>query len=147
MANNSRIFKYKLALYLFIVVCVRLQAQDSIEKLRMIRDSSLGIVISQQKFDSVADSLLVKFGSDSTEKKIDDYLQLIRVGNTIAFNVHSDTAKKYKDLLNLYLFKYMNKIAKLTDASISVGFSYYSRKYDIQIGGIKTKNNFYKIVH
>jgi hypothetical protein len=95
----------------------------------------------------LVDSLLIKFRSDTLGKKIEDYLLLFRVGNTIAFDQPYDFCQKHRELLSLFLFKYTNKIEVLTDATISIGYSLYSKKYDLQFGGVKTKNNYYRIVH
>lgn len=149
MVIKIRAVRYTLALCLLLFFCFKSQAQNNAEKLRALRDSSLGIVISEQKFDSLVNSLLIQFRSDTSAKKIEDYLLLIRVGNTIEFDhlYLTDSLKGYDELLNLYLFKYMNKIEKLTHATISIGYSLYSKEYNLQIGGMKTKDNFFKIVH
>jgi len=52
----------------------------------------------------------------------------------------SDTSKKCDQLNKLFLFRYMNKIVKLTGATFSIGMSYYSKIYNLQIGGRWTEN-------
>lgn len=78
---------------------------------------------------------------------MEDYLQIVRVGNTIVFDQMEDNNKSYNELYYLYGRKYMPTIAKVLDAEISIGLSFYSKKYDLLIGGRKTKNNFYRIVN
>jgi hypothetical protein len=147
MASKFKTVKYVCTFSILWLFYFKSQAQSDIERRSWLADSSLGIVISAHQFDSLVVSLLTLFGSDTSEKKIDDYLSLIRVGNTIEFDELSDSSNECKKLLNLYLLKYMRKIAKLTDATLSIGWSYYSKKYDLQIGGVKTKNNCYRIIH
>lgn len=147
MVSKINVVKYIWAFGLLFFFCFKSKAQSSVVKRALQADSTLGIVISAQQFDSLAKSLTIKFESDTSEKKIEDYLLLIRVCNTIEFNLLVDSSEMYKQLNDLYLFKYMRKIAELTDATISIGYSYYSKKYDIQIGGVKTKNNCFRIIH
>jgi hypothetical protein len=132
-------------LSLLTLFYVRSQAQSIEEKYRLI--DTLGIVISAHEFDSLVDSLSSKFKSDTSAKGIKDYLLLIRVGNTIAFDHLYESSTKCNELFTLFASKYMDTIVKLTDATISIGLSYYSKKYDLQIGGVKTKNNWYRIIH
>jgi hypothetical protein len=108
---------------------------------------TFGIRISIKQFDSLTQYLLVKFHSDSSLKSMEDYLQIVRVGNTIVFDQMEDNNKSYNELYYLYGRKYMPTIAKVLDAEISIGLSFYSKKYDLLIGGRKTKNNFYRIVN
>jgi len=146
MVNKLRASRYTLFLVALLLFCLKSQAQNSAERLRALRDSSLGVVISPQKFDSLVSSLLIKFKSDTSEKKMEDYILMVKVCNTIGFDQLVDSSKIYKELFNLYNLKYVKTIAEATDATISIGYSYYSKKYDLQIGGIRTKNNFFKIV-
>jgi len=149
MANKSRTVRYIFALLLVLLYSCKSQAQSIVaweEKLRLLNDS-FGIAIPSHQFDSLVGSLLIKFRSDTSEKKIEDYILLVKVGNTIGFNQLFDSCNEFKELYNLYLFKYMNIIAKVTDATISIGYSWYSKKYDLQIGGVRTKNNYFRIVH
>jgi hypothetical protein len=148
MASKFRILRYSISLFLLLLSCFELQAQSIIggeERQRALKDS-LGIVIPAHQFDSLVGFLLIKF-KDSSEKKIEDYILLVKVGNTIAFDQLFDSCRECNELYNLYLFKYMKTIAKVTDATISIGLSYYSKKYDLQIGGVRTKNNYFRIVH
>ena len=134
-----------LVLFLLILSYVKSQAQNIEGKSRLI--DTFGIAISAHEFDSLVNSCLSKFKSDTSAKGIKDYLLLIRVGNTIGFNHLYDSSTKYNQLFSLFASKYMDSIVKLTDATMSIGASYYSKKYDLQIGGLKTGNNCYKITH
>jgi len=145
MAIKLMAIKCAVALSLLMLFYVRSQAQSINEKYRLV--DTIGIVISPHEFDSLVESLLSKFKSDTSAKEIKDYLLLIRVGNTIAFDHLYDSSIKCNELFNLFASKYMDTIVKLTDATFSIGLSYYSQKYDLQIGGVKTKNNWYRIIH
>lgn len=147
MVSKIQMIKYICVFSLLFFFHSGSQAQSNVVKRALQADSTLGIVISAQQFDSLAESLLTKFGSDTSEKKIEDYLSLIRVCNTIDLNLLVDSSETYKKLDDLYLFKYMDKIVQLTDATMSIGASLYSKKYDMQIGGVKTKNNCFRIIH
>jgi hypothetical protein len=147
MVNKLKAVKHVLVFLLPLFLCLQSQAQHAIEKRARLADSSFGVVISAHQFDYLVKTLLTKFESDTSEKKIKDYLLLIKVGNTIEFDHLFDSSREFKELNDLYLYKYMKKIVQLTDATLSYDYSYYSKKYDIQIGGVKTKNNFYRIVN
>jgi hypothetical protein len=136
--------KYLIAIFLVVLSFVKSKAQSIEEKYRLI--DTLGIAISPQKFDSLLKSSLTKFRSDTAVKRIDDYIQLIRLTNTITLDHLDDSSADCKELYNLFVSKYMDSVVKATDATISIGFSYYSKKYDLQIGAVKTKNNCFKII-
>jgi hypothetical protein len=108
---------------------------------------TLGIPISPEQFDSLASVILIKFQSFDDSKSLKDDIIFIRLINTIHFEKLIDISNKYDSLNDLFFKKYLNKIVIITDAQISIGMSYYSKKYDLQIGGKKTKNNFYRIIH
>ena len=108
---------------------------------------TLGIPMSAEQFDSLAGIILIKFQSFDDSKSLKDDIIFIRVINTIHFERLIDKSNKYDSLNNLFFKKYLNKIVDITDAKISIGMSYYSKKYDLQIGGKKTENNFYRIIH
>ena len=148
MATKPIASKYKFVLFLLLLFYINSKAEGMTAAATqyLVKDSS-GIVISAHQFDSLVGSLLIKFKSDTSEKKIEDYILLVKVCNTIGFDQLYDSCKKCNELYNLYNLKYVKIIAKATDATISIGYSYYSKKYDLQIGGKRTKNNYFRIVH
>jgi hypothetical protein len=111
-----------------------------------IKTDTLGIPIKAAKFDTLVNTLLGKFRTTDSSKSIDDYLSLVRVVNTIEFEDLEHKNENYDELSNLFFKKCLETTIKVTDAKISIGLGYYSKKYDIQIGGRKTRNNFYKIM-
>lgn len=150
MGSKLIAVKSALILWLLILGHLKSQGQNTMDSLRSLRDSSLGVAISAYQFDSLVATLLSKFESDTSEKKIQDYLLLVKVCNTIGFGQMFESDKEFetkecKQLSDLYLHKYLDTIIKITDATVSIGYSLYSKKYDLQIGGVKTKDNFYKI--
>jgi hypothetical protein len=110
-----------------------------------IATDSLGIPISSHQFDSLVQALLIRFQSDTSVAKIEDDLLFVKASNTIAFCWLEDKKEIYHELFYLFGTKYVNKIVKVLDAQMSKGLSYYSRQYDLQIGGWKTRNNFCKL--
>jgi hypothetical protein len=106
-----------------------------------------GIVISAGQFDALVGSLLIKFKSDTSNKTIEDYILLVKVCNTIAYDRLSDSCNECNELYNLYVFKYFKIAVKVTDATVYVGYDCYSKKYDLQFGGRKKKNNHFQIIH
>jgi hypothetical protein len=108
-------------------------------------NDTTGVLISSRGFDSLVQSLLMKFSSDTSVKLMDDYIVLVKAANTIAFGQLNESSRYCKELYDLFLFKYLNIIVKLTDAKLSKGLSYYSKKYDLLIGGGKYKTNYYRI--
>jgi hypothetical protein len=111
-----------------------------------IDKDSFGIRISSHQFDSLVQSLLIKFRSDSSQKSVEDYLQIVKVCNTIAYFNMEDKRTDCDELYSqLYIHKYLDKARDILGAEIGPGMSLYSQKYDMQMGGRKTKNNWYRI--
>jgi hypothetical protein len=108
---------------------------------------SLGIVISAHQFDSLVGCLLIKFKSDTSQRKIDDYILLVKVCNTIIYDQLGDSSEECRELYSLYVYKYFKIAVEKTEAAIFDGYACYSKKYDLQFGGRKTKNNFFRIIH
>lgn len=147
MATKLITSKYKFVLFLLLLFHFKSHAANiAYESQHILQDSS-GIVISAQQFDSLVKSLLVKFKSDTSEKKIEDYISLVKVCNTIGFDQLAVSCRECNDLDSLYASKYLKIIAKVMDATVSIHYSLYSKKYDLQIGGIRTKNNHFRIIH
>jgi hypothetical protein len=111
-----------------------------------VANDSLGIPISSHQFDSLVQALLIRFRSDTSVAKIDDDLLFVKASNTIAFCWLADKNENYNELFTLFSTKYVQKIAKALNAVEWKGLSYYSRQYDLLIGGGKTRNNFYRII-
>jgi hypothetical protein len=107
---------------------------------------SLGINMPVTKFDSLVEKMINKFSTSST-KSIEDYIVITRIVNTIAFEWLFDKKKDYEEIYNMYHATILKDAVKITNAKLSKGMSYYSRKYDLQIGGSKTKNNFYELIY
>lgn len=70
----------------------------------------------------------------------------VKVSNTIAFCWLEDKKEIYHELFYLFNTKYVSKIVKVLNAVEWKGLSYYSRRYDLRIGGGKSRNNFYRII-
>ena len=111
-----------------------------------VSTDSLGIPISSHQFDSLVQGLLNRFRSDTSVANIENDLQLVKVYNTIGFNFLQDNKDIYNEYFILFNTKYLDRIVKVLNAKMTKGLSYYSRQYDLQIGGWKTRNNFYRII-
>jgi hypothetical protein len=131
--------KWLLNLLMLFLAGTRHQASFTIKASPI---DTLGIEITANQYDSMVQNSLVKFRSHNSAKSIDDYLTLVKICNTIAFD-----DLETKDKLELFsLFRVnLDTIVKVTDAILSNGGSFYSEKYSILIGGYRTKNNFYRI--
>lgn len=106
----------------------------------------IGIAIDKAEFDKAVDRIneLYEKGDIS---KVEDFLLSARLYNTLGKNslVHQD--KRYESLRQQFEQKYLRKIVKKLDATISVGMGFYSKKYDIYIGGAQLphKNSMFCI--
>jgi hypothetical protein len=70
----------------------------------------------------------------------------IRIYNTIAHNTNLQLAEDYKQYNAIFFEKYIEKSAQILEALPSRGMSYYSKKYNLYIGGIPHKNSQYCIL-
>jgi hypothetical protein len=109
-----------------------------------MNNEQIGIEISQSDFDAkIARAIKVMSSRDSAT--IQDFIEFIRLHNTIEIN-NLENRKPYSVFKELFTTKYLElTIAKL-EATLSKGMSYYSRKYDLYIGGKPHVNSMYKIL-
>jgi hypothetical protein len=147
----NKLFKLR-HLILLVLICINFLKShgENFSKYKpveqRIENDTFGIPISSHQFDSLVQSLLIKFRSDSSEKSVEDYLQIVRVCNTIAYFNMDDKRNDCDELYKLYNHKYLRKATDILGAEIGPFMSLYSQKYDIQLGGRKTKNNWYRII-
>jgi hypothetical protein len=121
---------------------------ENIKKVNsVVSIDTIGIPITENHFNLLVDSLLNKFKIDGSEDSIVDYLNLIKVINTIRFNFLESKKSSYNELINIFYKYYFDKTIKITDAEVSIGLGYYSKQYDIYIGGKKNNNSMFKILN
>ena len=105
---------------------------------------SVGIPISQTKFDSLIDISIKLLETSSNNITREEFLIMIRLFNTI--DVFNLTGNRYKKFRNLFFPNYVDRASKSINAKLWKGMSYYSKEYDIYIGGRPHSNSQY-IIH
>ncbi len=104
-----------------------------------------GIPISQVDFDQLVKSFIVVFQKGDTLKNINDYVTIVRLFNTISTG-NFYVSEEYKIFLNFYAPKYAMLAIKNLEAVPKRGLYFYSKKYDLNIGGPLTDNSVFIII-
>lgn len=134
----------KIRLYLLLIAGLFLlptgiaKAQDSSRYIRE-GDTTIGIPIKKSTFDKKV-SKYIKLMSDWTEFTSKDYVEMVRLFNTIG---DSDLIKTdyYRMYYHVFLVMYIKKVGQTLDAHLMKGMSMYSKKYNIWIGDRPFGNN------
>ena len=127
-------------LILFIINCSLALGETKSYDLEKVKQND-SLEITKSKFDSLivnSTSLI----NDSKELTIDNYIEIVRLVNTIEKNNLFDDYKEFRDLYYLKVFK---KAVHVLEASIWKGGCFYSEKYDIFIGGKTQRNSQFTI--
>lgn len=79
-------------------------------------------------------------------KNVNEAVEIVRLYNTISFNpkIKESIRNTYT---KLFFDFYLVEIVRILNASPTIGMAYYSKEYDLYIGGIPHKNSHYKISH
>ena len=101
----------------------------------------LGLCITKSNFDLTVEHVINQFESANNIKTIDDYLTFVRVYNTYGFFNLKDN---YDSTIFSVWRNNIIEITRILEAHVRGSF-FYSEKYDLVIGGGRTKNNFYRI--
>jgi hypothetical protein len=113
---------------------------DSAEFLR-------GESISEADFNLQINKFIDVMEKGNTVKTIDDYMVLVRLQNTVAYEGLFCRKEVYRHFLNLFESKYLKPTVYKLEAHVSRGGGYYSSKYKIGIGGPPPANgDFYHII-
>lgn len=106
---------------------------------------SVGIKISQSEFDRKVEYGLSELSS-TNEIVIDDYILLVRIYNTIEVNTMQDKKENYEKFIKLFVPVHIEKAEKKLEATVTKGMAYYSKKYDIYIGGRPHNNSMFRLM-
>lgn len=115
------------------------KAQDSTHVIKFnFNETNIGIPITKTVFDKKV-SNYIKLMGDWTPFKTEDYIDMIRVYNTIggALPIKNDFYKMY---YTVFLVMYYKLAAKELDAELSKGMAMYSRKYNIWLDDVPHGN-------
>ena len=111
----------------------------------MSNNKEIGIEISSTEFNCELDKYIVYMDS-CDNLKIQDFIIIARIYNTIEMNNLNDTKESYKIFINKFTSKYLNLVIKGLEATLTKGMCYYSKKYDLFIGGEPHNNSMYRII-
>jgi len=124
---------YKCLLFVFVMNLLTFESCNGQNHQKVKNSNNIGIPILKRSFDSlVGKSVSLLEGKTETIDR-DDFITMIRLYNTITVLHLSD--KKYTQFINLFVPDNLGKAAKVINATISKGMSYYSKEFDLYIGG------------
>jgi hypothetical protein len=106
-------------------------AQDSVRYIRA-NDTTIGIPIKKAEFDKKV-STYIKLMGDWTTFKPNDYIEMIRLYNTIG-DSYLLKVDYYRMYYEIFLVMYLKRAAQSLDAKLSKGMAMYSKKYNLWIG-------------
>lgn len=114
------------------------KAQDSTHVVKF-NQTNIGIPIKKTVFDKKV-SNYIKLMGDWTRFKTEDYIDMIRVYNTIggSMPIKNDFYKMY---YTVFLVMYYKLAAKDLDANLSKGMAMYSKKYNIWLDDVPHGND------
>ena len=114
------------------------KAQDSTHVIKF-NQTGFGIPITKTNFDRKVSNYL-KLMSDWTMFKTEDYIDMVRVYNTIggSLPIRNDFYKMY---YTVFLVMYYKLAAKDLDAKLSKGMAMYSAKYNLWLDDVPLGND------
>jgi len=138
----SKLFFY----FLFFFVLVNsLYAIAQSENPRLIDLSTKGIEISQKTFDLNVRKELVAL-KKNCDLSISQMINVVRLYNTIIANPAMQTDVSNSEFIDLCIDRYLNKIIIGVDAKLTKGMGYYSKKYNLYLGGQLNYNSLFTII-
>lgn len=131
-------YKYFLLLIAVLLLSTVAKAQDSTHVTKF-NQTDIGIPITKTEFDEKV-SNYIKLMSDWTRFKTEDYIDMIRVYNTIggSLPIKNDFYKMY---YTVFLVMYYKLAAKELDAKLSKGMAMFSRKYNLWLDDVPLGND------
>ena len=106
-----------------------------------------GIAISEADFNLQINKFIDIMEKGDTIKTIDDFIVLVRLLNTVAYEKLIFRKEIYMHFFNLFESRYLKPTVTKLEARESRGGGYYSPKYKIGIGGPPPANgDFYHIL-
>jgi hypothetical protein len=102
----------------------------------------VGIHIKKTDFDMSVDKINVLYSDNKMSAK-DDFILSVRIYNTLVMNYMTDSDDRYKIFYDFFSRQYLEKTLTELDASLSRGMAFYSKKYNIYIGGKRDANSMF----
>jgi hypothetical protein len=94
-----------------------------------------GDSLNKKKFDTLIQSLLEKYSSDTTElKSMDDIKKMIKAYNTVLVYHFKDESGEYFRFQKIFM-SLLPQITSAIDGKYTIGLGIYSKKIDMVIGG------------
>jgi len=101
-----------------------------------------GILVAKSEFDKSVDELNKLYTNNASLKR-SDYILSVRIYNTIAMNNLINANSEYKTFYEFFSRKYLGQTARALHAKMAKGFCFYSKKYDLFIGGEPHANSIF----
>ena len=101
----------------------------------------VGIPIAYEDFEKSVDRLNALYSNNHIRSK-EDFILSVRVYNTLTMNHMVNDNEKHKQFCDFFTKKLERTIRALR-ASISKGMGYYSKKYNIYLGGHPDANSMF----
>lgn len=100
--------------------------------------------ITEQNLINKIDSYTTKWkvGEDMIDAQ---YIEIIKLYNTISWNDGTLENEKFKNFYNLVRTEILSVAIHKLNARLSTGMGYYSKKYDLRIGGSMNSNSYFTI--
>lgn len=106
------------------------------------RDDCFGILIDRSEFDLHVERINGLYETGKIHK-LKDFILSVRIHNTISMNSLNLEALKYNSFDENFVNRYLDQTIKVLGAKVSKGLGFYSKKYDIFIGGPKHRNSYF----
>jgi hypothetical protein len=104
----------------------------------------IGIPVEMKRFRALAAEYLARMES-GVELSTEDYVTMARLWNTILFRHLDQDNELFRRYNTAFFPHYIERIANSLDAMVSKGMSYYSKTYDLYIGGKPHPNSIYRL--
>ena len=88
----------------------------------------------------------IDFMQQEKAMTVQDAVDMVRLSNTISFDVKLQQNESCILYEKLFFEKYMEKAVEILNALPSIGMAYYSKNHDLYIGGIPHLNSKYHII-
>lgn len=135
----TKVVIYCLLLIGFFLVNTNVSKAQSPTRVNKFNQNNIGIPITKTDFDRKV-SNYIKLMGDWTTFKTEDYIDMVRVYNTIggSLPVKNDFYKMY---YMVFLVMYYKLAAKELDAKLSKGMAMYSEKYNLWLDDVPLGND------
>jgi hypothetical protein len=101
-----------------------------------------GIPINTEEFNNSVRKINNLYSSQKIENT-EDYILSVRIANTLVIRGLLEESEEYKFFYENFTEKFLMQTVNALGAKLSKGMSYYSRKYDLNIGGEAHSNSIF----